>query len=168
MTHLEKYYTPELEEFHVGFEYENKVIDLDGKTIKWLPVQWTASCNMFGLFNVDFNGDKHLITVPDSVRVKYLDREDIESLGWKHSLIQNYKYTDSFFKDSNPKYAQWSLELNDTMSMQKDGKYVSDENEINSVCIKFFHPDDSSGQTIFYGTIKNKSELKKVLKMLGI
>lgn len=156
---MDKYYTPEIEEFYVGFEYENKVIDLNGKTIKWLPVQWTESCNMFGLFNVDFNGDKRLITVPDSIRVKYLSRDCIESLAWDHDYnaepIPNREELPVFegylFDKQNETGELWIL------------YHFSD----NIVWIEYIKDCGGLGY-VFKGEIKNKSELKKLLKQLGI
>lgn len=66
-----KYYTPEIEEFHIGFEYEFNV----GNTT------WTKF-----IFDLD-RPDKVLENFklnPQLFRVKYLDKEDIESLGFVH------------------------------------------------------------------------------------
>ncbi len=80
---VNKYYTPEIEEFHVGFEYEW----FDGSD--WNKV--TQKYFDGGLFN---NGDgEHPFEYQLSdvgIRVKYLDQEDIESLGFN-------KITDNCF-----------------------------------------------------------------------
>jgi len=67
-----KYYTPTIEEFHVGFEYEYQDgVDKDNKDV-WKKTICTKS---------DF---RYLskTKIKDFRRVKYLDREDIESLGF--------------------------------------------------------------------------------------
>lgn len=65
-----KYYTPSIEEFHVGFEYET-YSDQKG----WEP-------KVYGLLDfIDWGYDGNYICV-GSVRVKYLDQSDIEELGW--------------------------------------------------------------------------------------
>jgi hypothetical protein len=75
-----KYYTPTLEEFHIGFEYE---------FLEWNHTIWT---------NEIFKQDSHIAIYDDGeyscdlesylkanrIRVKYLDKEDIESLGFKN------------------------------------------------------------------------------------
>lgn len=70
------YYTPTIEEFHVGFEYE---VMIPEKSI------WSKE--------VFFLNDSHInlvkwVTIQDEftihkIRVKTLDQSDIESLGWK-------------------------------------------------------------------------------------
>ena len=87
----DKYYTPEIEEFHVGFEYEQKPSFTDG-TVKTQEdfdrEKWKKR-----IFKVGYgpyinralygrNRDKGIC----GIRVKYLDREDIESLGFKEDI----------------------------------------------------------------------------------
>jgi len=69
----EKYYTPEIEEFKVGFEFE--FMHSDYKEQGWKKYN-TPEFN-FEKEDCPFGG-KDL----SEYRVKYLDREDIESLGW--------------------------------------------------------------------------------------
>lgn len=127
-----KYYTPEIEEFHVGFEYE--LFNGDN---------WQKRTVGRGVW--DLKGQIKKFLDKEHIRVKHLDRDDIDSLGWT-SIGDNV-----WEKWSNPKYAQWKLKMyNDKVS------------------ITFFHPDDSKGELHFFGTIKNKSELKRILKMIGI
>lgn len=71
-------------------------------------------------------------------RVKYLDNEDIESCGW--------------IKDENGRYTKGYSEI----------IFVGDLNHPNKYRINF------CGNCYFCGYIKNKSELIRVMKMLGI
>ncbi len=106
----EKYYTPELNEFHPDF------------------------------------------------RVKFLDQQDIESLGWKRhekSIYECYHITISgngFFLDVNT---------------NKDGCI-----HIGTSLVDTLDPQKNPGlhlpRTMFYGTIKNISELKRLMKQLNI
>ena len=148
---IDKYYTPETKEFHVGFKYETKVIGLNGKEESFLPVKWTESCNMFGLFNVYFDGSKHIITVPDSIRVKHLDREDIESLGWE--LDQCTKDGCSFYLGSMMDRHNWNLTFG---GRSNPDNYIS------------IYDTNGKSDNSFTGAIKNKSELVKVLKMISV
>ena len=65
-----KYYIPSIDEFHVGFEYEWKC---DGTKTDWNK----SICD-----NVMIPLDVDCQRVND-YRVKYLDKEDIESLGFE-------------------------------------------------------------------------------------
>ena len=121
-----KYYTPEIEEFHVGFEYE------------WVKPDRTETIKLECLNNIGFLWG---ITIPEGVRVKYLDQEDIESLGFKQSK------TDKYWYDS------------------KCGRYWVHKESIDDW--RWIISDEQS-EVSFAGTIKNKSELKRVLKMLNI
>lgn len=123
---VDKYYTPELEEFHVGFEYEMRVEN------EWfyrnvIP-QW--------------DGLKSMIK-ENSIRVKYLDREDIESFGFK----QDHNHNDVRFG-----YNDGSARIEHTPYQNRVQIYQWGREE-----------DTVSGITI-----KNKSELKKLLKQLDI
>jgi hypothetical protein len=80
----DKYYTPEINEFYIGFKYEVKVgkdinnLFWNKAELKYLNSDW---------MNVEYRGKApnqiKIVTVPDCVRVKYLDKKDIESLGWE-------------------------------------------------------------------------------------
>ncbi len=146
-----KYYTPSIEEFHVGFE------------IEWLDKTEWRKVHFMCLEQFGFSDVEDLVK---QTRVKYLDREDIESLGFYHTGKETW--TDIYNINSNPKYATWVMKVINIPEMKKDGKYVSDKEITLLVSIKFFHPDDAKGELHFYGEIKNKSELKNVLKMIGI
>lgn len=133
-----KYYTPEIEEFHVGFEYEafhSKEWFFEEGGNQWVKSKVSLGTDILTLnyaINCDF------------VRVKYLDREDIESLGWKAGVqglaVDGYSGWEEFKKD--------------------DYRMVLSDNQgLIIVC---------RNHTSFSGTIKNKSELKKLLKQLGI
>ena len=77
-----KYYQPKIEEFHVGFEYEIK-----GLVIK---EGWIKTIFRPGTFQHEFDilcmGRPEIkkYSVPDTIRVKYLDKKDLEDLGWSY------------------------------------------------------------------------------------
>ena len=146
-----KYYTPELEEFYVGFEFESKRGAYDG-TVKtkeqFDSEQWQYDFCSEG----DFVYIERALTGTNAknglchLRVRYLDREDIESLGFDHdSTVEG----ESFFIKGNMIDGEIRL-----VFRPEDMHNVDIESEI--------------GAGDFYGTIKNKSELKKLLKQLGI
>ena len=80
----DKYYTPKIEEFHVGFEYEQHEI------INERDPHWKMMVKKMGFskkeinqmfYNVDLIGNLD----QKRIRVKYLDSSDIESFGFKPS-----------------------------------------------------------------------------------
>ena len=126
MKEEEKYYTPSIEEFHEGFEYEVK----NEYRNEWNKDIWDVISN-YGdtkLYNLDV----------EKCRVKYLDKEDIESCGFKVDSIYSFKKGD------------YNIEV-DPHNIQKD-------------TIDIYLISDC----IFKGKIKNKSELQRLMKQLGI
>lgn len=124
-----KYYTPDITEFHIGFDYE----------VKYKNDEWKKEClndELSSLRFIDFKLKKE----PDSIRVKYLDREDIESLG--------FKFNGDLFYKNNIK-----LQLHDN----------------NLISITYLNSLNNEYRTFVEQlTIKNKSELKRLLKQLNI
>ena len=126
MTEQPKYYTPDISEFHVGFKCELLLGDLIG---------WES--HIFSPIE-NFNGIQKYLD-EQLIRVKFLDKEDIESLGWKHmgSL---------WFEKNTYKLRKWTK---------------------NNVLMQRAHPGEED-ETLFSGDILNKSELSRIMKMVGI
>jgi hypothetical protein len=127
-----KYYTPELTEFHYGFDYELK--DDNGD---WL---WSNVIQDTKLLSKCI-ADKRC-------RVKHLDKEDIESVGFKTCFKDE---TETVFDINNFEYL---LHL------------IGDH-----IIIKYVIYDDGTRketETKFDGKIKNRSELKKILNQIEI
>lgn len=142
-----KYYTPTIEEFHVGFEFEtNNVSTLSKEKQIWK--QMIATPNIIGAIDYDLStNSREGIYRNESIRVKYLDQSDIESLGWvKHNINKNCYYIELHKNTFGTIYMEYY-----------------DEQE-TKWCIE----SDRHGETIFIGTIKNKSQLKFIMKCLGI
>ena len=136
---MKKYYTPSVEEFHVGFEFEGHH---EGEIAEWIKRKFE-----------DGESAKYY----DEYRVKHLDHEDIESLGFKHIQIEWDKVSEErrYSKDN------YSL-LFYSYSISEQNKHLR-----GSVTI-YYRTGDFDGEVIFDGIIKNKSELKKLLKQLGV
>lgn len=131
-----KYYTPKIEEFHAEFEYE---IYVNNNWIKRTVSNW----DILGEFVIDSIEETLFSIGLQNTRVKFLDKEDIESFGFKCTSDKFDFYT--FEKDSI------------------DISFYSKDRKINS----FIQIEDCEIQ-VFAGTVKNKSELKKILQMLNI
>jgi hypothetical protein len=135
-----KYYTPTIEEFHVGFEFE-----MDDTWGGWVKLTLTKELLKNPLVSIGSGNDR--MPYYYKTRVKYLDKEDIESLGFNYSATRNQfeKYVNEDFR-----YEIRLLSLTIT---------ISHCNLNQKIHIPY---------TIFQGTIKNKSELIVLLKQLGI
>ena len=144
---MSKYYTPEIEEFHIGFEFETCLRNQEGP-------YWEKQI-------VEYKGWKDKWNIPPGKlsghRVKYLDQEDIESLGFEkieepQSILEECYEKDGLVIQTNPF-------IHDKLPNKTR---IGHRNKLR----------DGSGRykgfyNYFQGTIKNKSELKKVLKMIG-
>ena len=148
----DKYYTPEIEEFHVGFECEVLFQTWEGGDTE--PVSDIQKVIIGG----DSKYDRHLEgdfrkngkEVLEHVRVKYLDREDIEGLGFTYKTIYRDGGTSIFTKGS--------FEL-----VFKGSNWATP-----SLSVKIAEGDARDNKLLFFGDVKNKSELKLILKQIGI
>ena len=147
-----KYYNPKIEEFYVGFEYE--IYDFERA--------------IWGSYKVKQLDD--LFDCPDSltleghidadyIRVKYLDKEDIESLGfndYKKSVCEWYRL-EGKFEDSFSNHGYWSkIRLVHCCSNHK----------IKIMAYEYSWDEEET--ILFQGSCKNKSEFSKILKQLNI
>ena len=134
---MEKYYTPTIEEFYSGFEFEIKKI---GSEI-WESKTFTRYDHLLAMDTIISHKD---------ARVKHLDREDIESCGWEYCSSSSYDIT-------------FKIKVKDEMI---DFLFLTFDTDDNTIKID----DGAMYETdrIFNGTIRNISELKKLMKQLNI
>lgn len=142
---MSKYYTPSIEEFHVGFEYERKNGDSWEKTIS-TESDYSAMYSDYG----EENEFDEIETNIRDVRVKYLDKEDIESLGFTFNEETGwFEKKDNFGFNS---YDNLSIQLHSlpgliVVSRSQESSYQNEHYE-------------------FFIEIKNKSELKTFLRQI--
>ena len=145
------YYTPSIEEFHVGFEFETSYLE-DYDT--WKKV--TLEFDDFGFYTSTWEVDSN----PTEFRVKYLDKEDIESLGFKFlgQSIDNWYIINKVYE------RPLSNASNRSIKLQHDFRTNQ------GIVMYGFEWEDCKGEeeTLYRGECKNKSELKRLLKQLGI
>lgn len=128
----DKYYTPTIEEFRVGFEYESQ--DLCLNETCWVKEK--------------YQGEELRTYLTDElerkeIRVKQLDKEDIESLGFTFIKENIFKKETEIHKYELLFYNNQLTTINVNNVKETMGGY-------------------------FFGTIKNKSELQIILKQLTI
>lgn len=152
MEKQDNYYIPTIEEFYVGYEFEIKERFADG-TVKTQEdfdnAKWIKSIFKVGdcpYIERALNGRNRENGIC-GIRVKCLDREDVQELG---------------FKDDGYEFTKYCKDYPDRYSSNK-GVYVHALFCENGMFAIYYSPE-----TLFEGFIRNKSELKKILKMLNI
>ncbi len=145
-----KYYTPLLEEFHIGFECETLGDERSPeKNDSWdlIIINNIHDLKNFCIYYKD--------KCSTDYRVKLLDRSDIESLGWE--FIPDNSTGDGNFRWFNEfKIGEWTFAYwgkIDDANWQKES--------LMGLIMK-------STDRMFQGYIKNVSELKKIMLMLNI
>lgn len=147
-----KHYTPDLSEFHIGFEYQMKETFGDGtvKTkeqfdnAKWIEAT-INSLNCLPYVERTLVG-KNSINGLCGIRVKFLDKKDIESSGWGYKCTKN----------------------NIDMYMLNGKVKLTLFNDLQTSLQRIFFLKHKKQKIFFEGALKNKSELNKLMQQLGI
>lgn len=137
-----KYYAPSSEEFYIGFEYQEGNSAIRDNITEWLDNVVEDKLHLKLLFD----GYTHF-------RVKYLDRKDIESLGFNYTKASGFRGNKLYFEKESHGI------------ILSPGIYEDDFYDVH------IYQDSILGLPVltrFFGEVKNKSELKKLLKMLNI
>jgi len=151
---MEKYYTPEIEELLP-----------DTKIFLVSDGDETNREVSKHLIRVEESGVYLLIDLEEmykksinNYKIKYLDKEDIESLGFEYNYSTNNGW--KIYKTSDLKYEliQYNYEDRDIWICKNPPLH-----EVIDATSKITYKN-----TIFRGEIKNKSELKRLLKQLCI
>ena len=152
---MDKYYTPSIEEFHIGFEYEQlcnnhnwtKMIKPREDNWEWVKKEFNTSTSLSKIAQ-EIKGV--------TVRVKHLDEQDILELGWQKKAkkldigVEGYVKTIDLFGFNNSR-THLLYNINNVWKM-----LIQDNNSYGtpSVEIKL--------------NIKNKSELQRLMQQMGI
>lgn len=169
MEEKNKYYIPELSDMYIGYEYERAIVIGIGREFEkdgMYPVEgWEKA-----IVNIEEENDRDVVTIPHDTytkyyRTKYLDKEDIESLGWTNIRdVERWMgkppmyYYMADYKNAmlgyNPEDHTIVITYRDPCK-SIDGK----EDEYN-------YPETKYGQ--FRGECKSINELKKLMQWLNI
>lgn len=131
-----KYYTPDISEFNIGFEFEANILtSILGmhEESNWIQLKFMDMSREDKLLIGEFfkTGNFPL----RSVRVKYLDQSDIESFGFRLDLVDG-KYIGRY---------------------KKGNIFLMDQIVRNKIQIH------NMQEVEYEGIVKNKSELKTIL-----
>ena len=147
---VDKYYTPTIEEFHEGFEYEYSYCGGEWVKEKFTTSPGDIDCMAGDWYEFSPNCPK------TACRVKCLDAADIEECGWEKLGSAWYNLKTVPGKLGYYLYVRIRIVGND--ALVKAYRYDPQDN-----------PDDIQEETtLFDGIILNKSELKKIMKMINI
>jgi hypothetical protein len=148
----DKYFTPDIEDFYVGYEFETKVYGEDDTWVKCIYSKPTDE-----LFCKDSDGN---IWVNDSLRVPYLTKEQIEAEGWGFETVlfadddENDVYSDGFAKRIDQDH--WY-----EMVLRKD-------NKIHIVYKWYRNSVAQLWRDIYYGECKDINSFRTIIKLLKI
>lgn len=164
-----KYYTPEIKEFCIGFEYEEEVNNLNWNKMIRPPednYEWVKL-----KLNTNHSISKIIFKIKkQKIRVKYLDKTDIESFGFINILTTGTQRFKKYVNLKQLEDGEWfdyylflSLRYFDNtphITIKKiDIHTYEEEIEVN---------DNVKTEYLFQGYVKNKHEFSKILKQLGI
>ena len=141
-----KYYTPDISEFHIGFEFYMK-FKSRLHNHKW------ELCKPQTLETIQIALSKA------EIKVKYLDQQDIESFGFEKISIEHpIKNRDEF-----------EIEYNDERKVFDKASLIYSYN-INHLLISVGDDETpyENWETLFVGKVKNKSTLKQILTLTGV
>jgi hypothetical protein len=159
----DKYYTPEIEEFHVGFEYEVEDFSKGHKNgVQWVKKTIKSIGRGIEIHEGDYDNLAQIealddVYVRNTYRVKYLDREDIEEVFEYYERVDGsrdmYKLFKPIFRDRKDKWITVYHVPQTSWVLMYVGEDKHEKHDVSN---------------LFTGTIKNKSELKRIMKMIGV
>ena len=140
-----KYYTPEIEEFHVGFECE----------------LYNSDLGVWGKYEIKHGNNLLEDLESDLVRVKCLSRKDIECFGFERGFSTFSKMLETPCEV----YVNEEKDIILTHYPQLSKISVATKEVYKDKIVPKFGWDDKQVNLI---TIKNKTEFKRLLKQLEV
>jgi hypothetical protein len=140
-----KYYTMTEKDICIGLEFEFPIYSVEKKTTEYVKSIFDFNTIEY-FFNKDSDGK---YSISEIFRIKYLDRSDLEELGWKvkvWSFGSGYFYIDKY-----------------TLGLHS----IDSESKIFMYCT-ISKNDNGNNVVLFSGTIKNKAELARIMKQTNI
>jgi hypothetical protein len=149
MEQQNKYYTPSIEELHVGYECQiGNLFALSGSSWEWAetkPLKWSTIT-----FIAQAMIPEHLVYI----RTKYLDQSDIESCGWTDVEV----LTDNTFVGYKA-YKQRGLYPEILIFTWWNNNMLQIESKIKN---------SDNKKHLFRGECKSINELRKIMQLVGI
>jgi len=153
-----KYYAPEILEFYIGFKYEVNY-DFVLTALERYQQKSTWYSKVFEVKDYEFI--EHQIKT-NYVRVKYLDKQDIEELNWVFATTE-LDILEIYYIDRE---AIDEIESKFILTRNIKEKFITIELEENYLFDPITNPTET--HRIFQGKLKNKNELKVLMRQLNI
>jgi hypothetical protein len=152
MEQQNKYYTPDAADIYPGYEYEfngNKInYESVGEWSKNIAGTEPEECSILDQWGLYYGKPSNYYIQQGWVRTKYLDREDIESLGWIDGITEGNT-------------SRYNMSARD----YKDRIFLLVDNPTRQIRIVL---QKGLGDTLFWGECKSKNELRKIMQWIGI
>ena len=139
-----EYYIPTINEFHIGFNYEQK------KSGKWQPLTLDAK----GLFKI---GMIENWLISNKIRVKRLTGEDIVNMSFSFNSTNNIR--NWYILEGNFETPGTPYKITKYVLMHDPGQHY--------LHIEGFFGNTSEG-VLFEGHVNNINEFQKILKQINI
>lgn len=153
-----QYYTPDLEDLHLGYELEYRVKSYSGEITKWH--QWKEVTVDDGFLARGYSESPYYSDV--EIRTSYLSKEDIESLEWE--FVEKIDYSNSIVGYDVRQIFRKNLKDDILLNFYYELVLLSDYR----IAIYLCSPENKNGVRSFFGECKSINELKKILKWLKI
>ena len=169
---MEKYFTPDISDFYIGYEFEKftqgRIFHDFGFLLpkeerddeyKWRPYRIRYACDLLYIeaetYQIDDNTESFKVQLNEHIRTPYLTKEQIEAEGW---LYKSTLYSDEECK---------GFEI--TYSKNKDENNFIYLSILQNYNTKLWIWSASEGRsTLFEGEIKSINELRYISKLLKI
>lgn len=162
-----KYYTPEIEDLRVGYTLEsNNLLNTNNSLLNgWGSI--TLEKEHYQASNDDLSNVEHIFhdLKEGKIRTKYLDKQDIESLGWKF----NYLGKDDWFKGNLTIIAYNEIDYPFELWFKLDKYWLGFYKGVYKIVIIEKREGFPNNEIIkFSGNCPSINELKYIQKLLGI
>lgn len=165
-----KYYIPSIEEFHPRFKFEMNDNNEFNITQRYIDDQNEKYWNEVNFGSNTTTDILHLskLLYGGHIRVKYLDQQDIESCGIKKSIKNQWVGWYDYHGKINTGYPYYNRvtihkpRMDDLYKIILHRWYDDEAPNIDK------NIEDGEAEVVYKGRIKNISELKQVLTMIGV
>ena len=146
----EKYYQPDISELYIGYECEINPQPITN------PNLWQSAV----LKNVEYL--KRVTERPESIRAKYLDSDDIISLGFEQLNQIDPHFGKISYLYNVPKDSDWM----DGFKVSFLLKHEQGKIRIEKQMFGGFTGTQKYNEQVYYGPCKSRNELKKILEWI--
>lgn len=150
---MSKHYVPKIQEFYEGFRFEYQEIEY----AQWTHQEYSEGLEFEGIKVSEWLG-RSVDSFDNNIRVRYLDQQDIEELGWIKDTRRSAGEYMAFYIESNG-FDNFKYSL--TVEGQKIQIFY---NAMYFPTMK----SESRFNCLFHGHCKNYNELKTIMEQTEV